>query len=168
MYYANAHIRSAVAAVLELPIEQVELGHDGTGWLILQPVGANPDPAAVAAWAPPADPPPPPVTDVEIMAPVFTNTREGASVYLDQLKAKVWDQLVNVQKMEPNDATAAGVQFNLSNAVGVGVAYDDFVKNGGHPLAAKALWDRIQEVKNNYPWLTKEVEAIFSLALIGP
>lgn len=108
---------------------------------------------------------PSPVTDVDIMYPVFTDARRQAALFLDHLKAQVWDHLKNVANMNPADVTEAGVTFNLSSETGIGVAYDDFVKNGGHPVAALALWNRIQEVKSHYAWLTTDVEAIFATAL---
>lgn len=78
-YYANTSAygpRKAISLVLDLPIDEVELEHDGTGFLIVRPPGANPDPAAVAAQAPPPPEPQPPLmhsdgtpfTDVEKMA----------------------------------------------------------------------------------------------------
>jgi len=59
--------RMAVAIVLGVPLAEVEMGHDGTGFFLVKPEGANPDPALVAAQAPPAPEEPTPVTDVEIL-----------------------------------------------------------------------------------------------------
>lgn len=127
--------------------------------------GEPPPEEELAAWKEPEPDPPSPVTDIEIMTGIFTNARNQASLFLDQLKGTVWNYLVNVQEVPPNEATAQGVMFNLTSDTGIGAAYDDFVKNGGHPVAAAALWARIQAVKEHYTWLTPEVEAIFSQAL---
>lgn len=70
-YYTNDSeygVRQAVALTLGIPLDQVEMEHDGIGFIIIQPEGANPDPEAVAAQAPPLPDPPPPLTDVEKMA----------------------------------------------------------------------------------------------------
>lgn len=127
-------------------------------------IGAQPDAATIAAYSRPVEEPEP-LTDVEIMTPVFTDARRQAALFLDSLKARVWDYLKNVSLIEPSAVTEAGVIFNLTSEFGIGAAYDDFVKNGGHPVAAQALWNRIQAVKSHYSWLTAPVLAIFAAAL---
>lgn len=125
-----------------------------------------PTPEAVAAWAPPVITPeePAPVTDVEIMTPVFIDYRRQATLHLDGLKAQVWSYLKNDQSMDPAAATAAGVAF-CKSGTGIGVQYEDYIKAGGHPDAAADLWARIQEIKGNFAWFDAGVEAIFAAAL---
>ena len=107
---------------------------------------------------------PAPVTDVEIMTPVFIDYRRQATLHLDGLKAQVWSYLKNEQEMDPAAATAAGVAF-CKSSTGIGVQYDDYIKAGGHPDAAADLWARVQEIKGNFTWFDAGVEAIFAAAL---
>lgn len=127
---------------------------------------AQPTAEQVAAWVPEVVPPedPAPVTDVEIMTGVFIDYRGQATLLLDGLKGQVWSYLKNEQKMDPAQATAAGVAFCMSEG-GIGVQYGDFIKAGGHPVAATALWKRIQAVKGDFIWFDSGVEAVFATAL---
>lgn len=52
-------IRRAIAEVLKIGIEEVELAYTGDGFAIVRPEGAAPDPDAVANWMPPAIEPEP-------------------------------------------------------------------------------------------------------------
>lgn len=126
--------------------------------------GEPPTDEELEAWEEPEPDPAPPVTDVEIMTPVFIDYRRQATLHLDELKAQVWSYLKNEQEMDPAAATAAGVAF-CKSSTGIGVQYDDFIKSGGHPDAAADLWARIQEIKGNFTWFDAGVEAIFAAAL---
>jgi len=126
--------------------------------------GPAPSDADLEAWQEPGPEPPPAVTDVEIMTPVFIDYRRQATLHMDGLKAQVWSYLKNLQSMDPAAATAAGVAF-CKSATGIGVQYDDYIKAGGHPDAAADLWARIQEIKGNFTWFDAGVEAIFAAAL---
>ena len=121
--------------------------------------GEPPTLEQVEEWEPAS-----PLTDVEIMRPIFIDYRRQATLALDGLKAQVWSYLKNEQEMEPAAATAAGVAF-CKSGTGIGVQYDDFIKAGGHPDAAADLWARIQEIKGNFAWFDAGVEAIFAAAL---
>lgn len=165
-YYSNQTAigpRAAVAIVLDLPIEDVELGHDGTGFFILRPEGANPDPEAVAAQSPPPPEEAAPVTDVEIMAKLFSDARAAAPAYLNQLKGTVWSALV-AGGMAQDEATAAGVALVLRHAALLAA----FESAGGHPVAAQALYTSIasEESVAALPWLTAPILAIFQAALV--
>lgn len=125
--------------------------------------GEPPTDESLEAWEEP-EPEAVPVSDVEIMTPVFIDYRRQATLHLDGLKAQVWSYLKNEQEMDPALATAAGVAFCKSGP-GIGVQYDDYIKAGGHPDAAADLWARIQEIKGNFAWFDAGVEAIFAAAL---
>jgi len=126
--------------------------------------GAPPTDEELEAWEEPAPDPPSPLTDVEIMTPVFIDYRRQATLHMDGLKAQVWSYLKNEQEMDPALATAAGVAF-CKSSTGIGVQYDDYIKAGGHPDAATDLWARIQEIKAGFAWFDAGVEAIFAAAL---
>jgi len=163
-YYSNDYYgpRMAIALVLGVSLDEVELGHDGTGFYIVQPEGAEPDPAAVAAQAPPAPEPPAPVTDVDIATGNFKRAREAAPEALDRLKGAVWAGLV-AGGMAPDEATAAGVGLVLLH----GPLLAAFEAAGGHPVAAQALYAAIASKPSTdaLPWLTAPILAIFSAAL---
>lgn len=103
-----------------------------------------------------------PVTDVERMAALFTQARQGAPLYLDALKGRVWVALVE-GGMSQADATAAGVALVLR----FGAQLAAFNNAGGHPAAALALYQAISSAESvaALPWLTAPILAIFQGAL---
>lgn len=109
------------------------------------------------------------LTDVEKMAQVFSMSEQQSASFLTQLKSRVWNYLADTDReghLSPMEATAAGVNFCDSRSeYGIGLEYSDFITKGGHPLAAQALWDRIQAVKAKYEWFDSGVNAIFAEAL---
>ena len=115
-----------------------------------------PDVATVAAWDPN------PGTDVERMAALFTQARQGAPLYLDALKGQVWVALV-AGGMSEAEATAAGVALVLR----FGAQLAAFNNAGGHPDAALALYAAISSPESvaALPWLTAPILAIFQAAL---
>lgn len=71
MIYNNPKgIRRAVADVLQIPIEQVELAYTGDGFTILRPEGAKPDPDEVANWEPAVIEPEPMPEKIDEAAPI--------------------------------------------------------------------------------------------------
>lgn len=178
-YYANTSAygpRKAISLVLDLPIDEVELEHDGTGFLIVRPPGANPDPAAVAAQAPPPPEPQPPlmhsdgtpVTDVERLAAasmtVFIDKRREATLFLDKVKGDAHAALVFSGKYDNAAATTEGVKFVEYHTVSL-TAFKDC---GGHPLAAQRLLTAIMSEgsKSLFDWLNiPAVAAVFENSL---
>ena len=109
-------------------------------------------------------PPAAPVTDVEIMTPLFIERRRWAAVYMDGLKGQVWSYLKNEKSMDPDAVTEAGALF-CEDDDGIGKQYDYFVRAGGHPVAALKLWTRIQEIKADFAWFDSGVNGIFAAGL---
>lgn len=168
-YYSNSSIgpRQAVANLLGILLEEVELGHDGTGFFIIRPEGATPDPAEVAAQAPPPPEPPAHLTDVEIAirqaASNFEQARLAAPKALDRLKGTIHTALVG-GGMSSDEATAAGVGLVLLH----GPLLAAFEAAGGHPVAAAALYQGIASKPSTdaLPWLTKEILEVFAAFLV--
>jgi len=70
IYNNHKGIRRAIAEVLNIPIEEVELAYTGDGFAILKPEGAKPDPDEVANWEPPAIEPEPMPEKIDEAAPI--------------------------------------------------------------------------------------------------
>lgn len=107
-----------------------------------------------------------PLTDVDTSTSNFIAAEEMAAKFLNGLKGQVVVYLK--AKLGDAEAVAAGVDFVAPRSVnpnGVGSEYDYFIKAGGHPAAASALYARIQSVKSSFAWFDDNVNAIFTAAL---
>lgn len=135
-----------------------EVDNLGNKWGPTIPYDLQPDGSYLVRPAPQQSP----VTDVERMAALFTQARQGAPLYLDALKGRVWVALVE-GGMSQADATAAGVALVLR----FGAQLAAFNNAGGHPAAALALYQAISSAESvaALPWLTAPILAIFQGAL---
>lgn len=163
-YYSNSSIgpRQAVANLLGILLEEVELGHDGTGFFIIRPEGATPDPAEVAAQAPPPPEPPTPVTDVDI-ARQYAGAYQAAQDIIFLLMSRVSTALVIGKHFTPETVNAEGARFTRYHQPEI----EAFKLAGRHPDAGDALYAAVEASAGLFPWLKKEdnILSIFATTL---
>ena len=148
-------IRRAIAEVLKIEIEEVELAYTGEGFVIVKPEGAELDEQEVANWTPPVIEPTP-IEPVEQFKQVFASAVSGAQQKIVSLKASCCVALM-AAGMTRDDAVSAGVAFAMHPSIKAAIS--DYELVGGHPLAAAAL--KQAAVDLNPSWLTEGVLALF-------
>lgn len=150
-------IRAAIAATLQIPIEQVELAYTGTGFRILRPTGASPDPATVAAWEPPVVEPEP-VDPLDALAAALGSREEQAKQAITRLKATAAAALVQ-GGMSEAEAYAAGSALVVEHSARISA----FKDAGGNAVAAQNLLDAI--IAAPPVWWSEPMEQLFAAGL---
>ena len=150
-------IRRAIAEVLKIGIEEVELTYTGDGFAIVRPEGAEPDEQEVANWTPPVVEPPPVDPVAQLEAQLASNESQAARA-ITRLKATAAAAMVG-GGMAPGDAYAAGSALVVQHSAHI----QAFILAGGNPVAAQALLDAI--TASPPAWWSDPMEALFSAGL---
>lgn len=164
IYYENTSDygpRQAIAIVLDVDISAVELEPSdipGKFW-IAHPIGASPDPAAVAAQAPPP-PEPSSLTDVD-RARQYAEAYAAAEQIIFLLMGRVAPALVVSGFFTPETVNAEGTRFMAFHRDLI----IDFKNSGRHPDAGTALYNAIAATPSTtaFPWLLANGGAILSI-----